>query len=83
MMFAGDEDLICNYKGIERLIGELVWHGKQGMAVSRQLVNVITFSELILGLQDTPAERWYLNETYAGTWQTARNLTYVRVSLMF
>jgi carboxypeptidase D len=34
MMFAGDEDLICNYKGIERLIDELVWNGEQGMMVS-------------------------------------------------
>jgi carboxypeptidase D len=34
MMFAGDEDLICNYKGIERLIGRLQWSGGQGLAVS-------------------------------------------------
>ena len=33
-------------------------------------------------MKDSPAKEWYLNETYAGTWQTARNLTYVRVSLM-
>lgn len=25
-------------------------------------------------------EEWYVNGTYAGTWQTGRNLTYVRVS---
>ena len=35
MLFAGDEDLICNYKGIERLIGDLTWNGAQGMTVSR------------------------------------------------
>lgn len=38
MLFAGDEDLICNYKGIERLIGDLTWNGEQGMTVSRFLV---------------------------------------------
>lgn len=25
-------------------------------------------------------EEWYVNGTHAGTWQTGRNLTYVRVS---
>lgn len=25
-------------------------------------------------------EEWYVNGTYAGTWQTGRNMTYVRVS---
>jgi hypothetical protein len=35
MMFAGDEDLICNYKGIERLIDELVWKARDdGESVS-------------------------------------------------
>lgn len=30
MMFAGEEDLICNYKGIERSIGHLTWGGQTG-----------------------------------------------------
>ncbi|KAJ9093470.1 hypothetical protein QFC19_008329 [Naganishia cerealis] len=61
MMFAGDEDLICNYKGIERLIDRMQWNGGQGLG-------------------GIPVEDWYVNDTYAGTWQTGRNLTYVRVA---
>jgi carboxypeptidase D len=30
MMFAGEEDLICNYKGIERSIANLNWGGATG-----------------------------------------------------
>ena len=30
MMFAGEEDLICNYKGIERSIANLQWGGATG-----------------------------------------------------
>jgi carboxypeptidase D len=34
MMFAGDEDLICNYKGIERMIDGMEWNGGRGLTVS-------------------------------------------------
>lgn len=34
LMFAGAEDLICNYKGIERICDGLIWDGKKGMGVS-------------------------------------------------
>lgn len=34
LMFAGDEDLICNYKGIERMIDRMEWSGGQGLSVS-------------------------------------------------
>jgi len=37
MLFAGDEDLICNYKGIERTIARLDWGGEQGLGVSNGL----------------------------------------------
>lgn len=30
MMFAGDEDLICNYVGVERTVENLVWAGERG-----------------------------------------------------
>jgi carboxypeptidase D len=32
MMFAGEEDLICNYKGIERSIANLNWGGAVGFS---------------------------------------------------
>jgi len=34
LMFAGAEDLICNYKGIERMIENLEWAGVKGFGVS-------------------------------------------------
>ena len=40
MLFAGDEDLICNYKGIERTIARLDWGGKQGLGVS-EVVSIL------------------------------------------
>ncbi|KIR34460.1 pheromone-processing carboxypeptidase KEX1 [Cryptococcus deuterogattii MMRL2647] len=32
LMFAGAEDLICNYKGIERIVNGLEWDGEKGFA---------------------------------------------------
>ena len=37
MLFAGAEDLICNYKGIEKVVENLSWDGLQGMGVSHSL----------------------------------------------
>lgn len=34
MLFAGDQDLICNYMGIERLIQTMEWNGATGLGVS-------------------------------------------------
>lgn len=34
LMFAGAEDLICNYKGIERIVNDLEWNGEKGFGVS-------------------------------------------------
>jgi carboxypeptidase D len=39
MLFAGDEDLICNYKGIERTIERLEWAGAQGLEVGIRLAS--------------------------------------------
>jgi len=33
LMFVGAEDLICNYKGIERMIDHLSWSGDMGFGV--------------------------------------------------
>ena len=33
MIFAGDQDLICNYVGLENMIKELTWNGAQGLGV--------------------------------------------------
>ncbi|KIO32858.1 hypothetical protein M407DRAFT_13851 [Tulasnella calospora MUT 4182] len=60
MLFAGDQDFICNYVGIEAIIANLEWKGSIGMG-------------------DAPTLSWTVNGTQAGTWRTARNLTYVKV----
>lgn len=62
MLFAGDQDLICNYIGIERTIENLSWGGTKGW-----------------GNQPPSKQKWRVNSTDAGYWQTSRNLTYVKV----
>lgn len=34
MLYAGDQDFICNYVGMESLIGAMTWNGMQGLGVS-------------------------------------------------
>ncbi|EIN10934.1 alpha/beta-hydrolase [Punctularia strigosozonata HHB-11173 SS5] len=60
MLFAGDQDFICNYMGQEALINAMTWNGGTG-----------------LGTVQT--QTWTVNEKPAGTWVSARNLTYVKV----
>ena len=33
LLFAGDQDLICNYVGIENLIQAMTWNGATGLGV--------------------------------------------------
>lgn len=33
MIFAGDQDLICNYIGLENMIKGLTWNGETGLGV--------------------------------------------------
>ena len=34
MLFVGDQDMICNYVGVENLIASLKWNGETGLGVS-------------------------------------------------
>jgi carboxypeptidase D len=34
LIFAGDQDLICNYVGLEAMIKDLEWNGQTGLGVS-------------------------------------------------
>lgn len=79
MLFAGDEDLICNYVGIERTIERLKWSGGQGLMAS-WLHLPSKFPPNNIPIQNATTEEWYVNGTYAGSWRTGRNMTYVRVS---
>lgn len=61
MLFAGDQDLICNYVGIEALISALTWNGGTGLG------KVQTQSWTVNG---TPAGTWVTsrNLTYVKVW---------------
>ena len=64
MLFAGDQDLICNYVGIEALISALTWNGGTGLG------QVQTQSWTVGG---TPAGTWVTsrNLTYVKVWNTS------------
>lgn len=38
LIFAGDQDLICNYVGLEAMIKEMTWNGATGLGVRRALM---------------------------------------------
>jgi len=61
LLFAGDQDLICNYVGIEALISALKWNGGTGLGkVQTQSWNV----------NGAPAGTWVTsrNLTYVKVW---------------
>ncbi|SJX63706.1 related to KEX1 protein precursor [Sporisorium reilianum f. sp. reilianum] len=62
LLFAGEEDLICNAIGVRRAADNLEWNGSKGFG------------------DDHPAQDWYVNGSLAGSWRTARNLTYVGIT---
>ena len=39
LLFAGDQDLICNYMGIERMVQGMEWGGGRGLGVSGVFVS--------------------------------------------
>ncbi|KLO08516.1 KEX1 protein [Schizopora paradoxa] len=49
MLFAGDQDFICNYVGIENLISALSWNGQQGLG---------TVETKSWSVDGTPAGTW-------------------------
>lgn len=61
LLFAGDQDFICNYLGQESLIQALTWNGGTGLGVRLEVpfltTNIIFFDrkwKLKLGLLATP-----------------------------
>ncbi|KAL8283707.1 hypothetical protein RQP46_005502 [Phenoliferia psychrophenolica] len=61
LFFAGDQDLICNHVGIERMIENLSWGGE-------------------VGFGNVTALDWRVDGKRAGTWTSARGLTYVKIA---
>ena len=43
MLFAGDQDFICNYMGIETMIQGMEWNGETGLGVSPIFVRVLQY----------------------------------------
>lgn len=63
ILFSGDKDLICNHKGTEELINNLVYNGGKGFEE-----NGVT----------APRHDWVFEGEPAGIYQSARNLTYIK-----
>ncbi|KAF1937556.1 hypothetical protein EJ02DRAFT_385459 [Clathrospora elynae] len=63
LLFSGDKDFICNHIGTESMIQNLSWNGGKGFEASP-------------GVQNAKQD-WTFEGEAAGTWQEARNLTYV------
>ena len=59
LLFAGDQDVICNAIGLQRTVDALAWGGQRGLA-------------------SAPRD-WRINGELVGTWQSDRNLTWVKV----
>ena len=74
LMFAGADDLICNYKGIELMCDAMTWNGETGWDVGHlPPIRIQAYS------QDALTDNWYMNDTQVGTWRTSRNMTYAKV----
>jgi carboxypeptidase D len=65
LLFNGDQDLICNHEGNTRLIKALSWGGEQSSSSGF--------------LQGEDEQDWIVDGVAAGTIQSGRNLTYVKV----
>ena len=65
LLFNGDKDLICNWEGSQELIKKLTWGGEQAPSSGF--------------LDDEKQEEWYVDGIARGTYQTGRNLTFVKV----
>lgn len=63
LIFAGDQDLICNHLGLERMLDRLTWHGGTGFSQPAEKAG----------------DPWYVGGRPAGLWHSERNLTYVKV----
>lgn len=63
LLFSGDKDMICNHLGTEAMIDKMTWNGGKGFELSPGVMS--------------PKHDWAFEGEAAGTYQEARNLTYV------
>lgn len=64
VLFAGDQDMICNHLGVQDLINNMQWNGGKGFETSPG--------------NWAPTRDWTFEGEPAGTYQEARNLTYIK-----
>jgi carboxypeptidase D len=81
LLFAGDQDLICNYVGLEAMMQAMEWNGAKGLGVRYRGVSYF-YSQLILA-QTVQTQSWSVAGSPAGTWVASRNLTYAKVQTWF
>jgi carboxypeptidase D len=77
LLFAGDQDFICNYLGQESLIQALTWNGGTGLEVRTGFPRFNHKHNYLW--QEVETQTWTVGDTPAGTWVSSRNLTYVKV----
>lgn len=75
LMFNGDQDLICNHVGNSKLIQALSWGGDHTTGRPPSKGERGGFKTELGEVE----ENWYVNGTVAGTFQSGRNLTYVKI----
>ena len=78
LLFAGDQDYICNYVGQEDTIEALEWGGARGLGVS-ECDCLRRLKESLILSKDAERLDYTVNGEPAGVWTSARNLTYVKV----
>lgn len=79
MLYAGDQDFICNYMGIESMIQAMEWNGGKGLGVSLQSFHE---EKALTCAKTVETKSWTVDNIPAGTWVESRNLTYVKVCLL-
>ena len=79
LIFAGDQDIICNYMGLESMIQAMTWNGATGLGVYCFLFGSFLIRLTWVVIQTVQTESWSVNNRPAGTWVLSRNLTYAKV----
>lgn len=76
LMFNGDQDLICNHVGNSKVIDAISWGASKEEASRPPTKGGHGGFKLENGETE---ESWYVDGQAAGTFQTGRNLTYIKV----
>lgn len=83
VMFNGDQDLICNHLGNEKLIERIHW-GSDALdeddSESESAIDKVEAMRRHGGFhEDEKTEDWYMDGASAGTIRSGRNMTYIKI----